>query len=120
MKHHRIFVPLVIALAGCDPPPPAVDWLDGAHSCLSETIAAYDGKTYAEMHKAIGQQDSRKCRQPGHAYEVLITVSPDAENPPDRIQIDFDAFDDDDPPANNPVNRTVYLQPGEILHATTE
>jgi hypothetical protein len=114
MKQHRFLVPLLFVLVGCESP--AVDRSDDAASCLSETLADYEGKTYAEMHKALDQQDSRKYRKHGHAYEALITVSLDAENPPDRIQVDFDVFDDDDPPTMSPIKETIYLQPGESLH----
>jgi hypothetical protein len=117
MKHRRLSAFIVLALAGCTPQPPAVDWSEGAASCLSETIAAYEGKTYAEMRKTIGQQDVLKYRKHGHAYEVLVTVSPDVEHPPDGIQIDFDVFDNDDAPTKSPTNRTIYLQTGQTLHA---
>ncbi len=84
-----------------------------AARCLAETMASYDGRTYAQMKKAIGSQESLTCRKHGHAYQILITVSLDAENPPERIQIDFDAVDGDDMPTMVPVTRTVFLLPGE-------
>lgn len=118
-KRIRTYAVVVLALVGCGPrsaPSLQVDRYQDATTCLSETISAYEGKTYAEMEKQVdGKQASRTFKMRGHAYEVLVTVSRDAENPPDRIQIDFDAFDGDEPPTMTPVNKKFYLRPGQAF-----
>jgi hypothetical protein len=117
----RVFSVVVFALCGCVPDGAEssdVDRYRDATSCLSETIGTYEGRTHLELEKQIdGAQAERNCRKQGHAYDVLVTVSHDVEHPPHGIQVDFDAFDGDNPPTMSPVNRTVYLQPGQTFHA---